>query len=203
MSKRIPIMLAILGCYATLATAQDLNIKPGLWELTVTREVKGDPLSGMPAKEKAELEAAKARMSAEVEAAKARMSPEQRAQMEAAVKEQAGIMAAMMKPTITRACFTKESIRTSLAKFAAGTSSGTDNSGCKITPVRSTATVMESREVCSSNGNNSIATLLFEAPNPETLTFKGEGSAVGGGTLEMKIKATGKWLGPACGDVKP
>jgi hypothetical protein len=151
--------------------------------------MKGDPMSVMPAKEKAQLEEAKARMSPE--------------QMEAALKQQAAIMAKMAEPIVKQACFTKENIRRSLAQFAADTSAEKDKSGCKVTPVRSTATVMESREVCSSNGFNSISTLLFEAPNPETFSFKGEGSVVSGGTLELKGKSTGKWLGPACGNVKP
>jgi hypothetical protein len=189
MSMKIPIELAILGCCATLAAAQDLNIKPGLWEFTVTQEMNGDQMSVLPAKEKAQFEEAKARM-----------SPEQRAQMEA---QQAAITAMMAKPIVKQSCVTKENIRTSLAQFAADASAGKDESGCKVTLLRSTATVMESRGVCSRNGFNSIYTLLFEAPNPQTLTFKEEGSVVSGGTLELKSKASGKWLGPACGSVKP
>ena len=65
MTTRIPMALALLSCGATWAAAQDLNIRPGLWEFTATREIKGDPMSTMSAADKAEMEEAKAHMSPE------------------------------------------------------------------------------------------------------------------------------------------
>lgn len=191
MTTKIPIALAILGCSATLAVAQGLNIKPGLWELTGTSETKGDLTSMMPAAEKAQMEEAKARM-----------SPEQRAQMEALMTER-GMLGAPAKTSIAKVCITAENILQHLAIFAAKNFAGEDTYGCKVTPVRSTATMMERREECSSNGFKSISTLAIEAPNPETLTFKAESSVGGRGGLEMKARSSGKWLGPACGSVKP
>lgn len=192
MTTRIPIELAILGCCATLAVAQDLNIKPGLWELTVTTETKGDPMSMMSAADKAQMEEAKTHM-----------SPEQRAQMEALMKQQQpNPWGGPAKTIIEKRCLTKEDIH-QITHFAAKNSPGDkEASNCKITVLKSTATVIESREACSStNGPNPNTTLLIEAPNPETMTFRAESSV--GGSFEMKVKSSGKWLGPACGSVKP
>jgi hypothetical protein len=197
MTTRIPLALAILSCSATWAAAQDLNIKPGLWESTVTYETKGDPMSLMSAADKAQMEEAKAQM----EEAKAHMSPAQRAQMEPLMKQQAAMASAWAKPQTKKACVTKENLHKMLSDFAAAK----DQSNCKITAVKSTGAVLEGREVCSENGHNSNVTVRFEAPNPETFTARVEASVSGGGAAvyEVKFTSSGKWLGSACGDVKP
>jgi hypothetical protein len=195
MTTRIPIELAILGCCATLAAAQGLNIKPGLWELTGTSETKGDPMSMMSAADKAEMEEAKTYM-----------SPEQWAQVEALMKQRNVTLGGPAKTSITLAlpgkvCITEENIHQTLAYFAAKYSAGEN---CKITPIRSTATLVENREVCSwTNGSTSNSTLLLETPNPESFTARVESSVGGRGGLEMKARSSGKWLGSACGSVKP
>ena len=190
MSTKIPIALAILGCCATMAAAQDLNLKPGLWELTGTYETKGDPMSMMSAADKARMEEAKAHM-----------SPEQRAQMEAMMKQSTANVDGRPKTSTDKRCLTKEDIHKAAAQLAAEFSAG---SNCKFTPVKSTATVLEGRAVSTSaNGANSDSRLLFEAPNPETFTIRVEASAGVKGGLEIKARSSGKWLGPACGNVKP
>jgi hypothetical protein len=55
--------LAILSGGAILAPAQDLNLKPGLWELTATYESENDPMNMISAAQKAQMEQAKAHMS--------------------------------------------------------------------------------------------------------------------------------------------
>jgi hypothetical protein len=195
MSTKIPIALAILGCCATLAAAQglNLNIKPGLWELTGTTETKGDPMSMMSAADKAQMEEAKPHM-----------SPEQRAQMEAFMKQQTVTLGGPAKTSIAKVCITAENSHQQLAGFATKNSAGYKDTNCKITPIRSTATLVENREVCSqTNGWTSNSTLLWEAPNPESFTVRVESSVGGRGGLEMKMRSSGKWLGPACGNVKP
>ena len=186
MSQKISTTLAVLACCATWANAQDFDIKPGLWEITTTRETKGDPLSMMSAADKAHMEDAKAYV-----------SPQQRAQMEAFIKAQAASAGVWAKPSISRACMTKENIHQTIAKFTADKG----QSNCKITPVRSSATVVERREVCSSeNRSNSKTTLLFEAPNPETLIVYVDGSVSGAnGMYELKLKIVAKWLGDCQG----
>ena len=197
MSTKIPIALAILGCCATMAAAEDLNLKPGLWELTGTYETKGDPMSMMSAADKAQMAANKAQM----EEAKAHMSPEQRAQMEAMMKQLTANVDGRPKTSTDKRCLTKEDIHKAAAQFAAEVFAG---SNCKLTPVKSTATVLERRAVCTSaNGANSDSRMLFEAPNPETFTIRVESSVGAKGGLEIKARSNGKWLGPACGNVKP
>ena len=186
MTKRFPLALAILSCCVTWATAQDFNMKPGLWQFTSMGEGKGDPMSGIsPADRK------------QMEEAKAYMAPEQRAKMEAMMKQS---MAAMgtAKPRTSMACATKENIRKSIARFGVNEPGST----CKTTSIRQTSTVSESREVCSGNDSGSNTTLLFELPSSETLIGTIHTTMSGGG-YEFNFKITGKWMGPACGDVKP
>src|ERR1019366_103793 len=142
------------------------------------------------------------RSKAQMEEAKAYMSPEQWAKVEALMKER-GMLGGPSKAMVMKFCFTKENVLKTLAHSSGLDSPGDkETSNCKITVLKSTATVMESREVCSStNGPNSNTTLLFEAPNPETITYRVESSV--GGSAEMKVKFSGKWLGSACGNVKP
>jgi hypothetical protein len=134
------------------------------------------------------------------------MSPEQGAQMEAMMKkQQTAMMGGQAKTMVMKSCLTKENIHQTLAYFAAKNSPGDkETSNCKITVLKSTATVIESREACSStNEPNSNTTALYEAPNPETLTGRVESLMGGRGGLEMKMRTSGKWLGSACGNVKP
>jgi hypothetical protein len=188
MTKRLPQVLAILSCCTTWATAQDFNMKPGLWQFTTIGESKGDPMSAMSPAEREQMEGAKAHM-----------TPEQRAQMEAMMKQPMVAMGTAAKPHIGMACITKENIRKSLARMRVNEPGST----CKTTSIRQTSTVSESREVCAgSNGGNSNTTLLFELPGSETLTGTVH-TIMSGGGYEFNLKITGKWMGPACGDVKP
>jgi hypothetical protein len=185
MTKRFPLALAILSCSAVLAPAQDFNLKPGLWAFTFTPETKGDPTAMLSAADRTELET------------RAHMSPEMRARMDVVLKQ---ILAASTKPIIDRKCITKEALR----KLLANLSAGGYEANCKFTVVRSTATALEGREVCSLGGMSSNAVVRYESPNPEALTGRVEKTiSGGGGVLEMVINTNGKWLGPSCGDIKP
>jgi hypothetical protein len=188
MTKRFPLALAILSCYAMIATAQDFNMKPGLWQFSSIGEGKGDPMSGMSPAEREQMEQAKAHM-----------TPEQRARMEAMMKQPMAAMGTAAKPRTWMACITKENIRKDLARMGVNDPGST----CKTTSIRQTSTVSESREVCSgSNAGSSNTTLLFELPSSETLIGTIH-TAMSGGGYEFHLKITGKWMGPACGDVKP
>jgi len=188
MTKRSPLALAILSCCATWAIAQDFNMKPGLWQFTSIGESKGDPASAMSPAEREQMEEAKAHMTAE-----------QRAQMEAMMKQPMVVMGTAAKPRTWMACITKENIRKDFARMGVNE----PGSNCKTTSIRQTSTVSESREVCSgSNAGNSNTTLLFELPSSETLIGAIHTTMSGGG-YEFNLKITGKWMGPACGDLKP
>ena len=80
---RLPLAASLI-VLAVTASAQSLNVKPGLWEVTATTHASGMPpmdLSGL--------------------------APDQRAKIEASMKKQ---MSEMAKPTVTRECMTREKI---------------------------------------------------------------------------------------------
>jgi hypothetical protein len=188
MTKRFPLALAILSCSATWATAQDFNMKPGLWQYTIIGESKGDPMSAASPAERAQMEEAKAHI-----------TPEQRAQMEAMMKQPMAAMGTAAKPRTWMACTTKENIQKNFARMRVNEPGST----CKTTSIRQTSTVSESREVCSgSNAGNSNTTLLVELPSSETLIGTIHTTMSGGG-YEFNLKINGRWMGPACGDLKP
>jgi hypothetical protein len=181
MTKRLPLAFAILTGCATLAPAQDFNLKPGLWEFTLTSQIKGDPASMLSA----------------AESAGTQMSPEMKAGAEAMIRK---LSTAPANPIIYKKCVTKIELQKLLDKLSAGES----NANCKFTPVRSTATLLEGREGCSSSKMSSNAIVRFEAPNPEALTGRIERTmSAGSGGFDTVSNITGKWLGPSCGDVKP
>ena len=182
MTKRFPLAFAILTCCATWASAQDFNLRPGLWEFTLTSQIKGDPAS---------------MLSAADQVGTTQMSSEMKAGFEAMIRQ---LSIASAKPIIDRKCVTKEELQNLLANLSAG---GYE-ANCKFTPARSTATLLEGREVCSRRKMSSNAMVRFEAPNPEALTGRIEKTiSAGGGGFGMVINTTGKWLGPSCGDVRP
>ncbi len=193
-TARIPLALAmVVSCCATLtalsAATDEFNIRPGLWELTTSFDMKGDPQSMMSAADRAQMEEAMTHM-----------TPEQRAKMEAMMKQQsAGPWGTSAKPLIKMACFTKENIHKEFSRLGAQG----EGSTCKTTTIKHTSTLFEGREVCG-GGNNSNAILQFEASNPERLTGTvNVVPAEGRGGFEGKFNLTGRWLGSSCGDVKP
>jgi hypothetical protein len=188
MTKKFPLALAILSCCATRATAQDFNMKPGLWQFSSIGEGKGDPMSGMsPAERK------------QMEEAKAHMTSEQRAQMEAMMQLPNGRYGHGGDAPYLDVLHHERKHPEGPCRMGVNEPGST----CKTTSIRQTSTVSESREVCSgSNAGNSNTTLLFKLSSSETLTGAIHTTLSGGG-FEFHLKITGKWMGPACGDVKP
>jgi len=188
-AKTILLALAGCSCSANLATAQNLNLKLGLWEFTSTTESKGDLISMMPAAEKARLEEAKAHM-----------TPEQRAKMEALLKARTSMLGPTATPRVFKSCLTRESMQ---LKFANLSNSQYDSS-CPTTPIRSTSTAFESRQACSTSGVNTNTLIVMEATDPEQFAGNVRSTVSGqNGTFEVRAHTTGKWLGSACGEVKP
>jgi hypothetical protein len=184
MPKDKPLLLTMLFCLLpTVALADNLYIKPGLWESTVVVETKGAP--PMSAEKKAEMEKGMAKM-----------SPEMRAKMEAAINS---ATANMGKPHTTKSCITKEDLSKPM-----DLASGKDDRSCTQTIVKATSTVQEVRVSCVKGTQKSSNTLRIVASNPETWSGTMEGSMGDtGGAMQMKSKMSGKWLGSDCGDVKP
>ncbi len=176
-------IITLLFCLLSgRAAAENLNIKPGLWELTSTYEAKGTP--PMPAAERAEMERNMAKM-----------PPEMRAKMETAVKSS---IANLAKPIVKKSCLLKEDLDKALA-FDGGRGDGT----CTRTIVKSTPSVQEIRMDCSKGTQKSSGTLRMVAADPESWSGTMEGTISDtGGATGTKAKMSGKWLGADCGNVK-
>jgi hypothetical protein len=175
-------MLVFFAVIAS-ATTENLNIKPGLWEVTSTMDTKGTP--PMSAKQKAEMEKEMAKM-----------SPEMKAKMEAAVKSSRANLA---KPIVRKSCVTKEDLSKPLP-FAGGRDDGT----CTRTIIKSTSSTQEVHLDCTNKTQKSSGTVRIVATNPETWTGTMEGAVSDtGGAMNLKSTFSGKWLGADCGSVKP
>ena len=209
MTTRLSMALAILGCCSTRAAAEDLNIKPGLWEITIVSETKGNVLDALSAADKAEMAARKT----EMENAMAKMPAEQRAKMEAAMKAVQDAMAKRPagtspanKSETKKECVTPANIK-EMTKDMDGLfaeSNQKSERSCKNSTFKSTATKIEVHQVCSEDGRTMSVSFLVTAPNPETFIFTMSSTSGGGsGVYEGTSKVNGKWLGAACGNVKP
>lgn len=168
---------------ALYAAADNLNLKPGLWEVTYVGETSGAP--PIPAAQKAEMEKHMAQM-----------PPDQRAKMEAAVKS---AQANLAKPVVKKSCVTKEDINKDLNLVG-----GAGDGNCTRTVLKATSTAQEIRIECMNGTRKSGGTMKIAAPNPESWTGTMDGSASDtGGAMQMKTKMSGKWLSSDCGAVKP
>ena len=177
-------IFALVFCLlAGPAAAENLNIKPGLWEVTSLREANGTP--PMSAAQRAEMERGMAKM-----------PPEMRAKMEAAVKSS---LVNLAKPIVKRSCVLQEDLNKPL-----DLDGGRGDGNCTRTIVKSTASVQEIRLECSKGTQKSGGTVRMVAANAESWTSTMNGTVSDtGGSMETKIKMSGKWLGADCGNVKP
>jgi len=166
-----PIVLCSLSFWAA-DNITPLNVKEGLWEMTVTRS-----MSGMPAPPNIPPDAL------------AKMPPEQRARIEAMMK-------GGPSTDVRKECVTKEK----LAKNLAFTANREDCSRtvvkstgsklemkvhCEEKPTSSDSTI-----VVEALSSNSVKSTVQSVVNTN------------GRTMNMNLAVTSKYLGPDCGDVK-
>jgi Protein of unknown function (DUF3617) len=154
-----------------------LNIKEGLWEMTVTHS-----MTGMPAIPPDTL---------------AKMPPEQRARVEAAMKQ-----SGMGGPTadVHRECVTKEKLEKQLA-FDENRKDKDKDKDCTRTVVNSTGSKLEIKFHCEQSSTD--GTLQLEAESSDSV--KGSMHSVTnshGRSMNMDFTFSSRYLGPACGDVK-
>jgi hypothetical protein len=150
-----------------------LNVKTGLWQTTTTNTVTGS--MGIPPEMAAKL------------------TPAQRAQFEAAAKKQAS---GVPRTVTHKSCLTPEQ----LAKDPFTDRTHPDNVKCEETIIKSTATDLEVRELCTSGSSSkSDIHLSFHADTPEHVTGSGTTSAnVGGHVMNSTMKMDSKWISVAC-----
>jgi Protein of unknown function (DUF3617) len=150
-----------------------LNIKEGLWEMTVTHS-----MTGMPAIPPDTL---------------AKMPPEQRARVEAAMKQ-----SGMRGPTadVHKECVTKE-------KLEKQSAFSDNRKECTRTVVNSTGSKLEIKVHCEENKSSTDATLLLEAVSSDNVKGSMQSvTNTTGRTMNMNFTFSSRYLGPVCGDVK-
>jgi hypothetical protein len=117
----------------------------------------------------------------------AKLTPEQRARIEAQFKGMAA-----PQTTTKQSCFTPEDV-------AKGFGWNNSEKSCRQTIVSSTGTRQEVKWECEGQQKGS-GTIKIEAPDPSHVNSLVE---LNMGAMNIKVTNTAKWLGNACGDVKP
>lgn len=158
---------------AAVTTAGAFNLKPGLWELTMTSESSGAP--PIP------------------DAMMSRLTPEQRARIQAAMQSR------MNHPTqhTYKRCLTREEIDNPFKPDKQN-----ESEKCVPTVLSKTASSEDVKVVCTGDVTSSII-YRWQAPTPESMTGTMDSTAGGGEhVMKTNGHMSGKWIGADCGDVK-
>jgi len=151
-----------------------MDVKPGLWETTVSTQMAGMP--PIPPE------------------ALARLTPEQRAQMEAVLKQRAG---QGPRTTTSKSCVTKDELNKPL------TFNDTMEKSCKSTIVRSSSSEQEIRLDCNQSGMQGTITMHIQAADSENVKGTMQMNASGGNNkMTTQSSFRSKWVGSDCGDLK-
>jgi len=161
--------LVVAGAAWAADTIHPLDVRPGMWEYTITMQTSGLP--PIPAE------------------VLNKLTPEQKAQMEArmgAMGKQPG------KPMIQKHCLTKEDLEKPM-------SMGESKGQCKRTIALSTSTKQEVHIECESPGGKMNGTVRVEAADPEHIKMTAHmTSGEAGKGMTVDTTGTGKWLSAAC-----
>ena len=167
---RVTVMAVLCGVSMT-AAAEALHIEPGLWEVTYSYSLQGQPPPSVLAK----------------------MTPEQRAEMEKKWAERKG----QTKTNTSKTCVTAEE----LAKGTAfENDDDAEKEGCERTVNTQTAARWSVVEHCETDTGPAERNLQITANTPRAVTgsmnaVKGEGNAASG----LNMTFTGKWVAKECG----
>lgn len=150
---------------------EQLNIKPGLWETSISSNTAGE----MP-------------IPAEM---LNRLTSEQRARMEERMKANS---AAHGHSTTHKKCVTKEDLQNRKLDFAG-------DKECTPTVTASTSTMAKGKLSCQTEGMQGTAVFEMEAPDPEHYKGSSHGTLnANGHTMNIDTTFSGKWLGSSCGN---
>jgi hypothetical protein len=170
-------LLSIVILTAAASRAADnlvpLDAKPGLWEITTVTERSGMPT--IPADTLAKL------------------PPEQRARMEAQLKAMSGTTT-----ETKQSCITPEE----MTKGFAWNNSTMDKS-CRQTITSSSGSRTDIKWECDGQNKNSGSAKIQAIDSNHVNSVIEINMSANGHAMNMKVTNTGKWLGTACGDVKP
>jgi Protein of unknown function (DUF3617) len=172
--------MILLGAVSLSATVllmasglQPLNLKPGLWETTMTTTI-----SGLPP------------IPPDMQARLAQMPPEQRAKLEAMMKSRYG---GTPQTRTYRSCVRKEG----LDKYPFSD----PDKKCTYNVLTSTGSKMDVRGTCmpGSEGAKIDFNYRLEALDPEHAKGTGQAAITSGGqTMNGIYSGTGKWIGASC-----
>jgi hypothetical protein len=163
-------LLLPLACFA----ADDftpLDVKPGLWETTVSTQAKGIPPAPPDVM--------------------ARLTPEQRAQAEAAAKARGGVG---QQTRLIKACLTADDLKKPF------TLNDDAHAACQRTVISSSAKNEDVHFECIKGQVRSIGDIHVEAVSPESTKGSSQYKS-GDGTraTDAKVTFTGRWIGADCG----
>ena len=176
MKKSIFLISVILASVALFAAdkLQPLNVKMGLWEISMTHAT-----GGMPA------------MPAIPPEALAKMTPEQRARVEGMMKNRSA-----SGTTAVKSCLTRE-------KIEKQTAFQEERSQCTHTVLSSSSSGFEMKLHCAEKDSTSDGTFKLDVINSENVKGVMHMVVSGNGqNMNIDSSFTSRYLGPACGDVK-
>ena len=161
------VLLAGAACGAD--SVPPLDVRPGMWEGTMTTQTSGAP--PIPPE------------------LLAKMTPEQKAMLEARMK--AGTSQGP-KTTVAKHCLTKEDL-------SKGLNFGDEHGSCQRTMVSSSSSKQELRIECSNAGIKSRGTIRIEALDAEHVKISSQiTSGDGAHTMTINANGTGKWVSDGC-----
>jgi hypothetical protein len=172
--KKVIALGVALVCASALAAGGKvkLNVKTGLWQTTTTNTVTGS--MGLPP-ELAD-----------------KLTPAQRARFEGAQKKQGN---GSPRTVTHKDCLTPEK----LAEDPFTDKTHPDEAKCEETIIKSTATDLEVRELCSYGSSKGDIRLSFHADSPDHVTGSGTTKAmVGGREMNSTMKMESKWVSASC-----
>jgi len=182
MSVKLILCLTVLSSFSLFAEKPPaLNVKAGLWEVTVTNSSNGLP--PMP------------------QDMLAKLPPEQRARIEELMKQRG--MSTNGNSTVVKSCVTREKIDKGLA-FAA---ENTRDNNCTHTVVSSSPSHLEVKYHCDLTRDGKKTTLegttSVDVSNDDSARGSSHIVTTGeGGSTTVDTSFSSRYLGPACGDIK-
>ena len=175
MRTTIIVVLILTASFSVLAADKyvPLNVKAGLWEVTMTSTI-----SGLPPIPAATLD---------------KLTPEQRATIEERMKampSQAG------KPSTYKNCLTQDDLNK-------GFSLDRNPKSCKYTILSSTKTELAMHMDCTDKDMAMQGQGRFEVIDSGDVKGHFQGSATGNGrTMNSEATYRAKWISPVCGGIK-
>ena len=165
----LPALVFVAGVSLAEDTVHPLDVKPGLWETSMTMKTSGMPPIPPDLLEK--------------------MTPQQKAMIEERMKarESQG-----PKTTVSKHCLTREKLNQPLGF-------GSDKGACKRTLATSSSTKQEIRIECTGAGMKGSGTIRIEALDREHARVTAHmTSGDGARAMTIDSTGTAKWLGEAC-----